>query len=134
LASKLSAGLRICRRQLFGLLRRVPAELRQSDMLQDAGHGLDQLSQGARKALFFTLAALAAGLALLLVTQPFNNLAQFIFVLLLWGVAMVVRRVPGQFATLMLIVLSLTVSCRYMWWRYPATLNVSEPLDMLFGS
>lgn len=134
LASKVSASLRICRRQLFGLLRRVPAELRQSDMLQDAGHGLDQLSQGARKALFFTLAALAAGLALLLVTQPFNNLAQFIFVLLLWGVAMVVRRVPGQFATLMLIVLSLTVSCRYMWWRYTATLNVSEPLDMFFGS
>ena len=27
-------------------------------------------------------------------------------------------RIPGRFSALMLIVLSLTVSCRYIWWRY----------------
>lgn len=122
------------RKHVYGLLRQAPAELRQSGALRDAGHKLGQLSMASRKALFFGLASLAAALALLLITQPFNNFAQFIFVLLLWGVAMVVRRVPGRFSTLMLIVLSLTVSCRYIWWRYTATLNLSSPLDMLFGS
>ncbi|STL20438.1 cellulose synthase catalytic subunit [Escherichia coli] len=32
--------------------------------------------------------------------------------MLLWGVALIVRRMPGRFSALMLIVLSLTVSCR----------------------
>ncbi len=34
-------------------------------------------------------------LALICVTQPFNPLAQFIFLMLLWGVALIVRRMPG---------------------------------------
>ncbi len=42
---------------------------------------------------------------------------------------MVVRRVPGRLPGLMLIVLSLTVSCRYLWWRYTATLNWDDPLS-----
>src|SRR5690606_24710527 len=45
-----------------------------------------------------------------------------------------VRRIPGQFSTFMLIVLSLTVSCRYIWWRYTSTLNMSDPMDVFFGS
>ncbi|MCS5932394.1 hypothetical protein LNQ03_19060 [Klebsiella pneumoniae subsp. pneumoniae] len=49
-------------------------------------------------------------LALMCITQPFNPLSQFIFLMLLWGVALLVRRIPGRFSALMLIVLSLTVS------------------------
>ncbi|CFQ96187.1 cellulose synthase catalytic subunit [Yersinia frederiksenii] len=60
-------------------------------------------------------------------------LAQFVFVLLLWAIAMVVRRVPGRFPTLMLIVLSLTVSCRYLWWRYTETLNWDDPVSLVCG-
>lgn len=46
---------------------------------------------------------------------------------------MVVRRVPGRLPGLMLIVLSLTVSCRYLWWRYTATLNWDDPLSPVCG-
>ena len=46
---------------------------------------------------------------------------------------MVVRGVPGRFPTLLLIVLSIIVSCRYLWWRYTATLNWDNPLDLAFG-
>ena len=53
--------------------------------------------------------------------------------MLLWGVALLVRRLPGRFAALMLIVLSLTVSCRYIWWRYTSTLNWNDPLSLAFG-
>ncbi len=33
----------------------------------------------------------------------------------------------------MLIVLSLTVSCRYLWWRYTATLNWDDPVSLVCG-
>lgn len=72
-------------------------------------------------------------LFVLLVTQPFGLLAQFIFVVLLLGVAFVVRRVPGRFPTLILVVLSLLVSGRYIWWRYTATLHWDTQQDMVFG-
>ena len=34
---------------------------------------------------------------------------------------------------LMLIVLSLTVSCRYIWWRYTSTLNWNDPVSLVCG-
>ncbi len=67
------------------------------------------------------------------ITQPFNPLSQFIFLMLLWGVALLVRRIPGRFSALMLIVLSLTVSCRYIWWRYTSTLNWNDPVSLVCG-
>ncbi len=33
----------------------------------------------------------------------------------------------------MLIVLSLTVSCRYIWWRYTSTLNWDDPVSPVCG-
>lgn len=86
-----------------------------------------------KKAMFYVFVAVLMCLAVLLVTQPFSLLAQFIFVVLLWGAAMLVRRIPGRFSTLLLIVLSLTVSARYIWWRYTSTLNWNSNVDLLFG-
>lgn len=94
---------------------------------------LDQLSPLMRKLIYGGCATVATLLALLCISQPFDIFTQFIFVMLLWAVAMVVRRVPGRFSTTMLIVLSLTVSCRYLWWRYTATLNWDDPLSLTFG-
>lgn len=47
--------------------------------------------------------------------------------------ALLVRRIPGRFSALMLIVLSLTVSCRYIWWRYTSTLNWDDPVSLVCG-
>jgi len=69
----------------------------------------------------------------LVVTQPFSLKAQFLFVLILWLAALVVRRIPGRFSMLFLVVLSLIVSARYIWWRYTASLNWNESKDMFFG-
>lgn len=69
----------------------------------------------------------------LVVTQPFSLKAQFFFVLLLWMAAMIARRIPGRFSILFLIVLSLIVSARYIWWRYTASLNWNDHKDMFFG-
>ncbi len=94
---------------------------------------MSQFSKRTRRILFIILGIFTGILALLCISQPFGMMAQFVFVLLLWAIAMVVRRVPGRLPTLMLIVLSLTVSCRYLWWRYTETLNWDDPVSLVCG-
>ena len=92
-----------------------------------------RLSRSRRLLLGGLLGLAGTALALLCVTEPFGVQAQLAFVLLLWALAMVVRRLPGSFPTLLLVLLSATVSCRYLWWRYSATLNWSSTLDLTLG-
>jgi len=94
---------------------------------------LAHLSPKLRKLVLGVVVFFSLILALVCITQPFNPLSQFVFLLLLWGVALMVRRIPGRFPSLMLIVLSLTVSCRYIWWRYTSTLDWNDPLSLTFG-
>lgn len=96
---------------------------------------LDSRASAASRADWplWLMGGLAGLMMLLVVTQPFTLGAQAIFVVLLWAVAMLVRRVPGRLATLTLIVLSVTVSCRYLWWRYTETLNWNDAVDMTCG-
>lgn len=77
--------------------------------------------------------AVSASLAFLCITTPFNTLAQVIFVAVLWSIALLVRRIPGQVATLLLVVMSVTASTRYLWWRTVYTINGDEYLDLLWG-
>ena len=89
--------------------------------------------KGWRLFIALLAALLTFALALLLISQPFTPTAQLVFVLLLWSAAMLIRRVPGHFPVLLLVVLSLTVSTRYIWWRYTATLNWDSNKDLFFG-
>ncbi|HEX5392047.1 MAG TPA: UDP-forming cellulose synthase catalytic subunit [Rhodocyclaceae bacterium] len=73
-------------------------------------------------------------LALTCITTPFSTYAQALFVILLWSLALVIRNIPGPVATLFLIVLSLTASTRYLWWRIAFTLNNDDWLDFSWGS
>lgn len=94
---------------------------------------LGHISPRLRRFILGVIVVFSLLLALLCITQPFNPLSQFVFLLLLWGVALLVRRIPGRFSALMLIVLSLTVSCRYIWWRYTSTLNWNDPVSLVCG-
>ena len=77
--------------------------------------------------------ALALVLAVLCITTPFNVAGQVLFLVCLWAAAMLVRRVPGPLPTLVLIVLSVTASTRYLWWRVATTLNWDQPFDLMWG-
>ncbi|MGP3590680.1 UDP-forming cellulose synthase catalytic subunit [Vagococcus sp. WN89Y] len=94
---------------------------------------LGHISPRLRRFILGVIVVFSLILALVCITQPFNPLSQFIFLMLLWGVALLVRRIPGRFSALMLIVLSLTVSCRYIWWRYTSTLNWDDPVSLVCG-
>ncbi|MGL5344093.1 MAG: UDP-forming cellulose synthase catalytic subunit [Plesiomonas sp.] len=72
-------------------------------------------------------------LAVLCITEPFGLLAQLTFVIILWVMALLIRNIPGRFSSMMMIVLSVVISCRYLWWRYTATLNWDNGVDLFFG-
>ncbi|XWJ92649.1 UDP-forming cellulose synthase catalytic subunit [Phytobacter ursingii] len=114
---------------LDSLPTRVSDQTSHLDNHKELGH----LSRGARRFILGIIITFSLILALVCITQPFNPLSQLIFLLLLWGVALLVRRIPGRFSALMLIVLSLTVSCRYIWWRYTSTLNWDDPVSLVCG-
>lgn len=94
---------------------------------------LASLSKPVRYTFNIAIGALAILLGILCITEPFGYTAQITFVLLLWGLALLVRRIPGRFAVLMLIVLSAIISCRYLWWRYTATLHWDSYFDLTCG-
>lgn len=127
------AGWRKLQLRYVNWLQRLPHRLQDADVEQRTVTRLGGMNRTLRRVLFIGSGIVAAILALLCISQPFDLPAQFVFVLLLWGIAMVVRRVPGRLPALMLIVLSLTVSCRYLWWRYTATLNWDDPLSLVCG-
>lgn len=133
LGAQLRFRLEYWRQLVLGYLVRMPISLKASPLLKTTGNALSHGSKATRKAIFAWTAITATGLIVLLITQPFNVYAQLIFVTLLWGVALMLRRIPGRFSTLMLIVLSVTISGRYMWWRYTSTLNWNSRLDVALG-
>lgn len=127
------AGWRRLQLRYAQWLQTLPQRLENAGLEQRSVERLGRMSQRMRRLLFIIVGVLAAILAILCISQPFDLPAQFVFVVLLWAIAMVVRRVPGRLPGLMLIVLSLTVSCRYLWWRYTATLNWDDPLSLTCG-
>ncbi len=72
-------------------------------------------------------------LAVLCFTIPFSLTAQAFFIVALWSLGMMFRRMPGRFPTILLITLSVTVSCRYIWWRYTSSLNWDDHLALFLG-
>lgn len=90
-------------------------------------------NQRHHSVILWVIGLFSLSLALLCVSQPFDLEAQFVFVLLLWVIALILRDIPGRLSGLMMIVLSVTVSCRYIWWRYSTTLNWNDPLSLTCG-
>lgn len=83
--------------------------------------------------LDLVLLALLVILTLVCLTVPFSLTSQFLFVSILCASALSIRRSKGKLSKMLLIVLSLVVSTRYMWWRYSSTINWDNPLDLTCG-
>lgn len=130
--SAATQALRQARQHFWRTVEQLPGRMRQ--LVRQRGHN-NRLRFGrrSRQLGYALLGLLAAALALLSITEPFAYLTQLIFVLLLLAVALLVRRMPGRFPVLLLIILSVIVSCRYLWWRYTSTLNWNSKLDLALG-
>ena len=75
----------------------------------------------------------AALLGALLVSAPLALEEQALFALGCFVAALLLRRLPGRLPVLLLIMLSLLASLRYLYWRLTATLGFETPLEMLLG-
>ena len=117
----------------FAKLQTAPERLKATPAVGALRRQVRTLTKPVKWTIAGTLGTVGLALAALLVTQPFNLMAQAIFVTILWCIALVVRRIPSHFSTLMLMILSLTVSGRYIWWRYTSTINLDNALDAFFG-
>lgn len=67
------------------------------------------------------------------VTTPFNWLAQLLFLSLCWSCSLVLRRLPGRYASLALAAISLIAMARYAWWRLTQTVAFDSPIAMVLG-
>ncbi len=67
------------------------------------------------------------------VTTPFNWLAQLLFLSLCWSCSLVLRRLPGRYASLALAAISLIAMARYAWWRLTQTVAFDSPVAMVLG-
>lgn len=65
-------------------------------------------------------------LTLLCVTQPLDLEYQFVFVIIMWMLALFLKTANNRITLIMLIFISLVISCRYIWWRLTTTVVVEE--------
>ncbi|WER47318.1 UDP-forming cellulose synthase catalytic subunit [Cupriavidus sp. WKF15] len=77
---------------------------------------------------------LGLALSLIVVTVPLDFWQQAGFALSCYLMAVVLSRHKGHFATLMLVVLSLAASARYMYWRITETTAFDSWFDLVFGA
>lgn len=122
----------LSRKGKWGMQRRT-TEAIQSSPAQKSLYWWQRRSRAQQRVINSLLIVLAGCLIVFSITQPLNLAAQFVFVLLLWMIALAVRNLPGRFFTLIMIVLSVVMASRYLWWRYTATLNWNSSLDLTFG-
>ncbi|MBV6272398.1 UDP-forming cellulose synthase catalytic subunit [Alcaligenaceae bacterium CGII-47] len=133
LGASLRRMLTQCHLAILSQLEHVPDRISHNRTLGAGLSCLEHLRINQRRFVLGTAGVLMGALAALCITQPFNWSAQLVFVLLLWAAALIIRRMPGRIPTLVLMMLSVIVSGRYIWWRYTATLNWDNNLDMFFG-
>ena len=69
----------------------------------------------------------------LTVTTPFTWPGQLLFLICVWATTMLVRRIPGNLPTLILIALSVLASCRYGWWRATHTIPLDAGWETFFA-
>ena len=80
------------------------------------------------------VAAVGAALLLaLVVSVPLDLTGQLLFSAGSFGAALLLSRTPGRLTTLAMIVLSISASSRYMYWRVTDTVGFTNWVDACFG-
>jgi len=108
----------------------VPSRLQY--WMQWVADGVEGLPRKTRGIVYGFLLVLVALLMLITVTVPLELGSQCVFAVICFIAALALRK-AGHFPAILLLVLSLTVSLRYMYWRVTSTIGFESWLDMLFG-
>ncbi|CAM2160771.1 UDP-forming cellulose synthase catalytic subunit [Paraburkholderia tropica] len=66
-------------------------------------------------------------------TTPLPLGSQVLLFFLVWLMVMLARRVPGRLATMLMVMLSILMTGRYVWWRSTQTLHLTTPAEAIVG-
>ena len=69
----------------------------------------------------------------LVISVPLDLQGQILFSLGSFGAALLLSKTPGRLSTLAMIVLSISASSRYIYWRFTDTIGFTHWLDAAFG-
>lgn len=121
---------RLVRRSLATAMQWLDEQAARLDRASEAMASHDAWSV---RSVRYAAYAAATLLALLVVTTPLAPREQAILGGMLALLALAVRPMAGQSITLLLIVISLVASTRYIWWRAVFTLNWDNQPDLVLG-
>jgi len=76
---------------------------------------------------------IAALLLAVVISVPLSLGGQLVFAAGCFAAALLLNRTPGRLTTLAMIVLSITASSRYMYWRVTDTVDFHNWVDAIFG-
>ncbi|WP_321888711.1 UDP-forming cellulose synthase catalytic subunit [Paraburkholderia bannensis] len=71
--------------------------------------------------------------AVTICTTPLPLGDQVLLFFLVWVVVMLARRVPGRLSTMLMVMLSIIMTGRYVWWRTTQTLHLTSPAEAIVG-
>lgn len=99
-----------------------------------AARSLTHTSWMQNPAVKWPLSVVAGLLFVAVISVPLDLQEQLIFSAVTFIAAMLLRKLPGRLITLFMVVLSLTASTRYMYWRLTDTIGFTNLVDIVFGS
>lgn len=95
---------------------------------ENSGSGIRSFSSSA---IYYVFLAGSLAMALLCITQPLDITYQFIFVMVMWVMAMIFKQINNRTSLLLLIFISLMISSRYIWWRATRTILIEDPVSTI---
>lgn len=84
-------------------------------------------------ALLWILGALVLFLAVLCITQPFNIQGQVLFLSVMLVLALMLTQIKARLTLMLLFVISMVVSGRYLWWRCTSTVNTDSVIGIVLS-
>lgn len=84
-------------------------------------------------ACVYALLAVALVLASLCITQPFHIEGQVLFLSVMLTLALILTRTKARLTLMLLFVISIVVSSRYLWWRCTSTILAESWISLLLS-
>ncbi len=95
---------------------------------------LSELYARANRATRLAVGALAVALFALAASTPLSPAEQCVLMGSMWLLTLLVRQLPGYGPGIIMIVLSIIASSRYIWWRVTQTMDLNSGFETFFGS
>ena len=108
--------------------------------LEGNQRGLEQIGQhesvlpaSLKIIVLWGLGLIALGLATLCITQPFNIQGQVLFLSVMLILAFALSQIKARLTLMLLFVISMVVSGRYLWWRCTTTVNTDSAIGWILS-